>query len=167
MDLQAAANGDNIGGNDSATAVLRRDHQALRKAFLQYRELMNTSAPQRAGVAQDICMQLEMHFAITREVFYPAMESVAAPLVGESLQAHEDILECVENLRAAPSGEDAELDSTMVRLMELADVFFCKERKLIEAAEQGAAETLGDLGKRMLERRENIAGAVRDLESRS
>jgi hypothetical protein len=112
-------------------------------------------------------MQLELHFAITREVFYPAMQSHAATLVGESLRAHEDILECVESLRGARSGDGAELDSTMVRLMELGDVFFCRERKLIETADADAADSLGDLGKHMLERRERIAGAVEDLESRS
>ena len=78
MDLQAAADGQDIGDDDSATAILRGDHQAMRKAFAQYRELMNDAAAPRAALAQDI-----------------------RPLVHELVNAHEDIQECVDTLRDA------------------------------------------------------------------
>ena len=55
----------------------------------------------------------------------------------------------------------------MVRLTELADVYFCRERQLIAAADNDALENLHAVGARMIERRETIAGAVKDLEGRS
>ena len=166
MDLQAAADGENLGDDESATALLRRDHQALRKAFVHYRELMDGAAAERAGVAQGISMQLELHFAVTREIFYPAMAQREARLVHELKHAQEDIEECVTALRGAPAGDSAELDSTMVRLMELADVYFCKERELVQAAEIDP-KGVEPLGARMVARRKEIAGSVGDLESRS
>ena len=167
MDLQAAADGGDIGDNDSATAILRHDHQALRKAFARYRELMNDAAAPRAGLAQDICMQIELHFSITREIFYPAMAARAAPLVPELVHAQEDIQQCVDTLRGARSLAESELDSTVVRLMELADIYICRERRLIAAATATAAADLDALGARMIRRRERIAGAVQDLDGRS
>ena len=165
MDLQAALDGENIGNTDSATAILKRDHQAMRKAFAKYREFMNDVAAQRAAVAQDICMQFELHFAVTREIFYPAMGG--HELVRELLEAQEDVQECVETLRNARALAESELDSTTVRLMELADFYICKERHLIAAADQDGGRDLDSLGARMMELRKKIAGAVEDLESRS
>jgi hypothetical protein len=166
MDLHAAVNGEVIGDNDNASTILKRDHQSLRKAFAAYRELMNDSAGERAAVAQDICMQFELHFAITRDIFYPAMAGRETKLVTELGDAQDDVRECIETLRGRPSADCAELDSTMVRLMELGDVYFCKERKLIEAASK-EPDDLKTLGARMVERRKKMAGAVQDVESRS
>jgi hypothetical protein len=166
MDLQAAADGQDIGDDDNATTVMRRDHQALRKAFAHYRALMNDAAAERLPLAQDIGMQLELHFSITRELFYPAMASRAGNLTGELLEAQEDIQECVDTLRGIQPADGAELDSTMVRLIELADIYVCKERKLIETPNAQPVD-LADLGRRMVDRRKQIAGAVEDLESRS
>jgi hypothetical protein len=165
MDLHSAANGEEIGDEDTATAIIKRTHQAMRKDFAQYRELMNESAAQRAAVAQDVCMLFELHFAMTRDVFYPAMDS--AELVRELLDAQEDVGECIDILRATPVPAEPELDSTMLRLMELADFYICKERRLVSAADADSRRDLRALGARMIERREKIAGAVKDLEARS
>jgi hypothetical protein len=167
MDLQAAADGGNIGDNDSATAILRDDHQSLRKAFGQYRELMNDAAAQRAALAQDICMQIELHFSITREIFYPAMAAHAAPLIRNLAHGQEDIQQCIDMLRHAQPLAEPELDSTMIRLMELGDIYICRERELIAAASTAAGADLHAMGARMIRRRESIAGAVRDLDGRS
>ncbi|MDB5812841.1 MAG: Hemerythrin cation binding protein [Betaproteobacteria bacterium] len=166
MDLHAAVNGEEIGDDDNAATILKRGHQSLRKAFASYRGLMHDSAVERAAVAQDICMQLELQFAITRDIFYPAMAGGQTRLVSELGDAQDDIQECIETLRGIKSADSPELDSTMVRLMELGDVYFCKERTLIEAAAAGP-DDLQTLGARMMERRKKIAGAVQDLESRS
>ena len=167
MDLQSAADGGNIGDNDGATAILRHDHQSLRKAFGQYRELMNDAAAQRAALAQDICMQIELHFSITREIFYPAMAGHAAALIRNLAHGQDDIQQCIDTLRRAQPVAEPELDSTMIRLMELGDIYICRERKLIAAAATAAGADLQALGVRMIRQREDIAGAVRDLEGRS
>jgi hypothetical protein len=126
---------------------------------------MNDAATQRTAVTQDVCMQFELHFAVTREIFYPAMGG--RELVQELLEAQEDVQECIETLRNAQALAESELDSTMIRLMELADFYICKERHLIAAADRDGGRDLDALGARMIERREKIAGAVEDLESRS
>lgn len=166
MDIQAAADGEDFDPDDDAAAIIRHDHQALRKAFVEYRELMDDAASERATVAHTIAMQFELHFAITSEVFYPAVQALAGSLIAGLKNAQQDIAECVAFVRRAPHAESAELDSTMVRLMELGDVFFCRERELLELT---AADTglIRPLGARMLKRRQEIAGSVEDLESRS
>src|SRR4051812_23186757 len=126
MDLHAAVNGEELGDDDNAITILKRGHQSLRKAFGSYRELMDDSASERAAVAQDICMQFELHFAITRDIFYPAMAGRETQLVSELGDAQDDIRQCIDTLRGGESAGSAELDSTMVRLMELGDVYFCQ-----------------------------------------
>lgn len=165
MDLQAAADGEPLNPDDDAATIMRRDHQALRKAFVHYRELMKDAARERAPVAQDAAMQLEIHFAITGEILYPALSTQAASLIAELRQAQHDLAECTATLRSKRNDGD-EVDSTMVRLMELADIYLCKERELLKIAEE-YPDALRPLGKRMLVRRNEIAGSVDDLESRS
>ena len=167
MDLQSATDGEYAGDDDSATAVLRRDHQAVRKLFAHYRELMNSASPQRAAVAQDIGMHFELHFAVTRDLYYPALNPDHAEVIHELLNAQEDIQQCIETLRNAQSLPDAELDSIVVRMIELADLYICRERSLMTMAEERAGPRLDGLGARMIRRREKIAGAVADLQSRS
>jgi len=166
MDLQAAADGNNFSDDETATELLRRSHQALRKAFVCYRELMDGAADERAAVAQDVAMQFELHFAVTREIYYPAMAQRAGQLIDELNHAQDDIAQCLTALRDAPAGNPGELDSTMMRLMELGDVYFCKERELLQTT-QGDPASGEQLGARMMARRREIAGSVGDLESRS
>ena len=167
MDIHSAVDGEYSSDDDSATAVLRRDHQTVRKLFAHYRELMNDASPQRAAVAQDIGMHFELHFAVTRDLFYPAINPDHGAAIHDLLNAQEDIQQCIETLRNAQSLPDAELDSIVVRMIELADLYICKERSLITSAEERSAGRLSGLGARMIRRREKIAGAVADLQSRS
>ena len=98
---------------------------------------------------------------------YTAIRATAGARVDEWLNAHEDILQCVETLRTVSSSDGSELDSTMVRLVELTDVFFCTERRLIDACSSITPDEQRALGKRMIGQRKKIAGSVEDLEGRS
>jgi hypothetical protein len=87
---------------------------------------------------------------------------------GENLaRAQEDIPRCIDTLRSAQWHAEQELDSTVIWLMELGDIYICRERQLIAAATTDPTGDLHALGGCMIRQRERIAGAVQDLDGRS
>lgn len=88
-------------------------------------------------------------------------------LIRKLAHAQADLQQCIATLRNAESLAESELDSTMMRLMELGDIYICREQQLIAAANTNAAADLKALGARMIRQRESIAGAVQDLDGRS
>jgi hypothetical protein len=112
-------------------------------------------------------MQLELHFAVTREIFYPAASGALTGCVDDLLKMQEDIQECIAVLRDIASADTSETDSTMTRLMQLSGLYLHSEQSLLHAAERAIPTQLGTLGRQIIDRRKAIAGAVEDPESRN
>ena len=110
-------------------------------------------------------MQWELHTRLEHEFLYPALGHVAAAL-REAARAHEDIQECMAIIRRWPA--DSQRDSTMLRMMELADHHMGQEENvLFPLAERELAGGLEAMGRAMVRRREALAGSTADLEGRS
>ncbi|HEY9379704.1 MAG TPA: hemerythrin domain-containing protein, partial [Burkholderiales bacterium] len=56
-----------------ATDLLRADHATVRALFDEYQNAMDEDAAARQVIAQEICMQLEIHHRVELELFYPAV----------------------------------------------------------------------------------------------
>jgi hypothetical protein len=161
MDLMTAVDGK---APDSASAldVLRRDHERVRELFAAYRRRMDEAPEACRSLAEEICMQWELHTRLERELFYPALGAAAK----DCLRAHEDIDECIAAIKRWPA--ESERDSTMLRLMQLADCHMEEEEEaLFPVAERELAGRLDSVGRRMLCRREELAGSAAELEGRS
>jgi hemerythrin superfamily protein len=166
MDLESAISGNATDG-DRATDLLRADHEHVDGLFEQYRDAMDASAENRGPLAQEICMQLEMHADIEEEIFYPAVRQEADDLVEESLQEHADVRECIDVLRELRP-EDAEFDATMLRMMQLVESHVATEEdELFPPLEERMPTTLQRLATDILQRKEELAGSVEDVASRS
>ena len=57
------------------TNMIRMDHTHVVSAFHQYQ--VDTPARVKKGLADNICLALEVHAQLEEEIFYPALREVA------------------------------------------------------------------------------------------
>jgi len=161
MDLITAIDGS-VPESAGAADVLRRDHNRVRELFRDYRRRMDEAPETCRSLAGEICMQWELHARLEHELLYSALREEAGAAVQEAARTHEDIHECIAIVRRWPP--DSERDSTMLRMMELADHHMAREEEeLFPLAEHAGAA----LGRAILRRREELAGSTDDVEGRS
>ena len=160
MDLVTAIDGK-LPDSASATDVLRRDHDRVRELFREYRRRMDEAPETCRSLAGEICMQWELHTRLEQEFLYPTLRGEAAAAVQDADRAHEDILECIAIVKRWPP--DSERDSTMLRMMQLADYHMGREEEELFPRAEGACA----MGRDILLRREELAGSTEDVEGRS
>ena len=141
----------------SITNMIRMDHTHVVAAFHQYQ--VDTPARVKKGLADNICLALEVHAQLEEEIFYPALRVVADDeVLRKSTPEHDEMRGLISRLRNMPV-EDPAYDITFFDLMRhvmhhVAD----EETLLLPAAERLIPEQLGELGARMTKRRLELAG---------
>ncbi len=98
----------------SATGLIRADHAAVLDLFHRY-DPKASPATRRALTAR-ICLALDVHAQIEEEIFYPAMGSVDAGLVGKLIPEHDRMRSLIGSLRAT-SAEDPRCENQLYELM--------------------------------------------------
>lgn len=139
----------------SATNMIRLDHTHVLSTFHQYKA--EAPARVRLGLANTICLALEIHAQLEEEVFYPAMREVAPELLSASEPEHQEMREHIARLRAmAP--DDEGYDETVLSLMRGVMHHVAEEETVVlPAAERLIPEQLGELGARMTKLRLRLA----------
>ena len=99
-----------------ATALLKEDHQKVKKLFAQFEKLGVSQETEKGWIFDQIRKELTVHAQIEEEIFYPAVESAedeeAAELVREAHEEHrivKTLLQELSALRPADSRFDAKL----------------------------------------------------------
>ena len=140
----------------SVTNMIRMDHAHVLTTFHQYQA--NTSPRVKKGLADTICVALEIHAQLEEEIFYPALRAIAdTELLQKSVPEHDQMRRLITQLRnLGPSDES--YDKTLCELMNsvmhhVAD----EETLLLPAAERVLSERLGELGAEMTKRRLQLA----------
>ncbi|GAC1543049.1 MAG: hypothetical protein NVS2B4_21640 [Ramlibacter sp.] len=139
------------------TNMIRMDHTHVLAAFHQFQ--VDSPARVKKGLADNICLALEVHAQLEEEIFYPALREVSPDAtLDKSKPEHDQMRELVTRLRALQPGEPA-FDSTLFELMRtvmhhVAD----EETELLPKAERLLAGHLSDLGARMTRRRLQLIG---------
>nr|AAV33667.1 MnbG [Comamonas sp. JS46] len=136
----------------SITNMIRLDHTHVLSAFHQY----EIGSPQRLkkGLADNVCLALEIHTQLEEELFYPALRVVADnEVLRKSTPEHDEMRGLVSRLRNMPV-TDPVYDDTFFELMRhvmhhVAD----EETLLLPAAERLIPDQLSALGARMARRR--------------
>ena len=162
MDLDSALT-DKPAEGASATDILRADHNEVRGLFAEYERVAH-DAHARAAVAQSLCMQLELHDTIEREVFYPALRECDSEFVDEALSAHDEIAVAAERVRM---GADARqpIDTAVAELKALVDSHVREEeQRFFRCAEENAAGKLRDLGRALVKRKEELTRSTASFE---
>lgn len=140
----------------SITNLIRLDHTHVLSAFHQY----EVGSPQRLkkGLADNVCLALEIHTRLEEELFYPALRAVADnEVLRKSTPEHDEMRGLVSRLRNMPV-TDPTYDDTFFELMRqvmhhVAD----EETLLLPAAERLIPDQLPELGARMNRRRLELA----------
>ena len=141
----------------SITNMIRMDHTHVVAAFHQFQA--DTPARVKKGLADNICLALEVHAQLEEEIFYPALREVSPDEALQKAQPeHDEMRRLIAQLRALQPGEPA-FDSTLLELMQcvlhhVAD----EETQLLPKAERLLAGQLNEMGARMTKRRLQLIG---------
>jgi hemerythrin superfamily protein len=99
-----------------ATALLKEDHQKVKKLFAQFEKLEASRETDKGWMFDQIRKELTVHAQIEEEIFYPAVERAedeeADDLVREAHEEHrivKTLLEELSALRPADSRFDAKM----------------------------------------------------------
>ncbi|MEJ8840606.1 hemerythrin domain-containing protein [Ramlibacter sp. AN1133] len=140
----------------SITNMIRLDHTHVLTAFHQYE--IGSSERQKRGLADNVCLAIEIHAQLEEEIFYPAMRLVFdSEVLRKSTPEHDEMRGLISRLRNMPVNDPA-FDDTFFGLMRhvmhhVAD----EETLLLPAAERLIPDQLSELGARMTKRRLELA----------
>ena len=140
------------------TNMIRMDHTHVVSAFHQYHR--DTPERVKKGLADNICLALEVHAQLEEEIFYPAMREVAPgdEVLDKSKPEHDEMRSLIARLRSLQP-HDAAFDQTVFDLMRtvlhhVAD----EETQILPKAERLLAAQLSEMGARMTRRRLQLIG---------
>ncbi len=136
----------------SITKMIRLDHTHVVAVFHKYEPSL--PARVRKGLADQICLAVEVHAQLEEEIFYPAMRRVSDDeAVKKSEPEHQEIKTLIATLRGLDANH-AGFDRTLYELMQkivhhVAD----EETVLLPRAEKMLTAELDELGSQMTRRR--------------
>jgi hemerythrin superfamily protein len=142
----------------SVTNMIRMDHTHVLTTFHQYHP--DTSARVKRGLADTICVALEIHAQLEEEIFYPAMRAIAeTDFMSKSVPDHDQMRRLITQLRNLAPDEPS-FDETFFQLMNavmhhVAD----EETLLLPTAERVLGDRLGELGAEMTKRRMQLTAS--------
>lgn len=145
----------------SATDMIRMDHSHVLAIFHRYN--VETDPNTKQGLAEMICLALEVHATLEEEIFYPTMREVKAdqPAVDKSYPEHDEMKRLIARLRDIQPSDPA-YDRTFLELMRdvmhhVAD----EETTLLPDAEAALGkQRLQEIGGRMLKRRMELTAPI-------
>ena len=164
VDLQSTLSGKVA--QDRATDLLREDHTQLRALFDQYRRAASERWDNRQALAEEICMQLEVHSRVEEEIFYPAIFRIDARFVVRALEAHAEITERIAQVKEH-SPDDPLYDAVIAQIMCEFEPHVLEEERLLDVLERRVPEALGVLRARITRRKEQLTGSTQEIEGRS
>lgn len=136
----------------SVTNMIRMDHTHVLTTFHQYHP--DTPTRVKKGLADTVCLALEIHAQLEEEIFYPALRAIAdTNFLQKSVPEHDQVRRLITQLRNLHPHE-ASFDEAFYQLMNavmhhVAD----EETLLLPTAERVLAHQLGELGAEMTKRR--------------
>jgi hemerythrin superfamily protein len=136
----------------SITNMIRMDHTHVLSSFHQFEA--DSPARVKKGLADTICVALEIHAQLEEEIFYPEMRRIAeTEFIDKSVPEHDEMRALITKLRALQPG-DKDFDSTLFKLMNVVIHHVADEETLLlPTAERVLGDRLGELGAKMTKRR--------------
>jgi hemerythrin-like domain-containing protein len=159
-----------------AIQLIRDDHKTLRGLFRQI-EVANTRAPEmHDGVAKEIFMLLEVHFAIEEEYFYPLLQDVILPdpgansdirdLADRGIEDHAAARNQIQALRSI-LGDTSRFRSQMGDLIDMVEAHMEEEEQdVLPFAESALGPVLDDMGRKMEARKRELIDLPEYLDAR-
>lgn len=162
MDLDTALTGKPAEGA-TATEILRADHREAEGLFAEFERARSDEHTARV-VAQTLCLSLELHDTIEKEVFYPAILEIDSATVERAFIAHAELEDVLEELKRRADADEV-LDDTVARLKGLVMAHVeDEEQRLFPRVESSGKDALRELGAALIKRKEELTGSTRSLE---
>ena len=162
MDLDTALTGKPAEGA-LATEILRADHREAERLFAEFDRAEGDDHIARV-TAQTLCLSLELHDLIEKEVFYPAVLEIDSGTIERAFAAHAEIEDALAELRRRADAHGS-LGDAIARLKGLVMAHVEEEeRRLFPKIEAGAQAPLRELGTALIKRKEELTGSTRSLE---
>lgn len=141
----------------SVTNMIRLDHTHVQTAIRQFETA--SSARVKKGLADNVCLALEIHAQLEEEIFYPALREVSdTDALRHASPEHNEMRELIARLRALDASDPA-FDDTFFALARVVMHHVADEETLLlPAAERLIPERLSDMGARMTRRRLELMG---------
>jgi hemerythrin superfamily protein len=147
-----------------AVSLIEQDHRAVEDLFKQF----ETAGPQAYKTKDDLVLQitqeLQAHATVEEEIFYPAVEAMAAEqgreLVQEAVEEHQQVKQLLAELERM-TAEDGGFDDKVLTLIENVRHHVEEEESemLPQARQVLGEERLRQLGQRMADRKEQLGSA--------
>jgi len=136
----------------SITNMIRMDHTHVQTAIRQYE--CTSSARVRKGLADNLCLALEIHSQLEEEIFYPALRQVSdTETLRRAGPEHSEMRELIARLRGLTTADavfdDAFYALARVVMHHVAD----EETLLLPMAERLLPDRLNEMGAQMTKRR--------------
>jgi hemerythrin superfamily protein len=162
MDLDSALTGKPAEGAP-ATEILRADHRYAERLFAEFERVASEEHTARV-VARTLCLALELHDTIEKEVFYPAIVEIDSAGVERAFDKHAEIEDALEELKRRADANES-LGDSVSRLKNLVTAHVEEEeQRLFPRLEAGADTALRELGTALIQRKEELTGSTRSLE---
>jgi hemerythrin superfamily protein len=139
------------------TKMIRMDHSHVMMTFHKYE--VDASPSKKRAIVKTVLLALEIHAQLEEEIFYPALDEVAAndEALRKARPEHDEMKRLISRLRAM-SPEHADYDTTFMELMrDVVHHVADEETVLLPAAELLLKDRLGELGAKMTARRVQLA----------
>lgn len=147
----------------NALDLLKQDHDKVKDLFRQYQQ---TDDPQQRGrIAQQVFQELDIHAKLEEEIFYPALRDQGdthdKELVAESFEEHHLVDTVINDLQGL-TPEDLEFNAKFHVLMENVQHHIQEEEQdLFPDARARLGDQLEDLGRRLMERKQQLQATGR------
>jgi hypothetical protein len=139
------------------TKMIRMDHSHVILTFHKYE--VDASPSKKQAIVKTVLLALEIHAQLEEEIFYPALEEVAAgdEALAKARPEHDEMKRLISRLRDMSPG-DPDYDTTFMELVrDVVHHVADEETVLLPAAELLLKDRLGELGARMTARRLQLA----------
>ncbi|HET7598416.1 MAG TPA: hemerythrin domain-containing protein [Burkholderiales bacterium] len=138
-----------------ALAMLKADHDKVRKLFKQFEKL--EEGEEKARLVQQACTELKIHTQIENEIVYPAIRDAieADDLMDEALVEHEAADELISQLEQMQPGDDM-YDAKFTVLGEYVNHHIDEEQKEMFPKARASDLDLMALGEQVAARKEEL-----------
>ena len=140
-----------------ATALLKEDHQKVKKLFAQIEKLGASQETDKGEVFEQIRKELTVHAQIEEEIFYPQAREATKDndLIDEAVVEHATVKNLIAEIESMEVGEDL-YDAKIRVLGEMVKQHIKEEEEELFPELEPTKMGLEALGKELAERKEEL-----------
>jgi hypothetical protein len=144
-----------------AIALLKKDHRAVDKLFVQYEAADN--AQDKVDLVQEICQALMLHAHVEEKLFYPALRGkVKSKLLDEAFVEHDTLKDLISKIDGS-GPDDAFFDAHVTVLREYVHHHVREEEKEIMPEAEASNLDLDELGDRIEALKLRLASKLEEM----